>query len=267
MQNNIEIINAYIESLSKEKKISESTIEVYKKEINEFIDYIYPENIVSINSFNIMRYIEKLKENYSERTIKRKLISINGLYKYLFKKEIILLNPLEEIKFEVASRETSTTFNNGEINILLDYCEENPKGIRDKLLISLLMSSGVKINDLLGIKLKDIIGFKEINILKKNGRISIFLEEKDGNLLKKYILENRDKIEEERDEYLFKNLSRQNFRARFIKYSKMAGIKGEMSPNEIKKIVEQKKNYEKLDKIDTLEKIRAEYIKIGIGDD
>lgn len=267
MQNNIEIIHTYIESLSREKKISQNTIEVYKKEINEFIDYIYPENILSVNSLKIMKYIEQLKENFSERTIKRKLISINGLYKYLFRKEMILLNPLEEIKFQIASKETSTNFNNGEINNLLDYCEENPKGIRDKLLINLLLSSGLKINDLLDIKLKDIIGFEEINILKKNGRISISLEEKDRNLLKRYILENRNKIDEEREEYLFKNLSRQNFRARFIKYSKMAGIKGDISPNEIKKITEQKKNSEKLDKIDTLEKIRAEYVKIGIGDD
>ncbi|MGL5054234.1 MAG: tyrosine-type recombinase/integrase [Fusobacteriaceae bacterium] len=267
MQNNIELIYTYIESLSREKKISQNTIEVYQKEIGEFIDYIYPENILSANNLKVMRYIEKLKENYSERTIKRKLISINGLYKFLFKNEIILLNPLDGIKFEIAPKKTSTNFNNGEINTLLDYCEENPKGVRDKLLISLLLSSGLKINDLLDIKTKDIIGFEEINILKKNGRISISLEEKDKILLKRYILENRDKIEEEREEYLFKNLTRQNFRARFIKYSKMAGIKGDISPNEIKKITEQKKNSEKLDKIDTLEKIRAEYIKIGIGDD
>ena len=53
----------------------------------------------------------------------------------------------------------------------------------------------------------------------------------------KYILEMRDKIDEPKGEYLFKNLSRQNFRARFIKYSKLAGIEAAVSPNEVKNTI------------------------------
>ncbi len=269
MQNssNIDIMKSYIEAIEKEGKVSVNTIEVYKKEINEFAEYIYPENLLNINSLKIMKYIEKLSEKYSSRTIKRKLISLNGLYKYFFKTEKILLNPLEEIKFKVQIEEERVNIEKGEIKSLLDCCEETPKGFRDKLLINLLMKSGVKINDLINIKLKDIIGFQEINILKKNGRIAISLDESGKELLEKYILEMRDKIDEPKGEYLFKNLSRQNFRARFIKYSKLAGIEAAVSPNEVKNLSNVSKSAEKLERETFLEKIREKYIEIGIGDD
>ena len=65
---------------------------------------------------------------------------------------------------------------------------------------------------------------------------------------------------------MFPELSRQNFRARFIAYGKKAGIDHEVSPNMIKKANSQYRESEE-GRETLLEKIKKVYLEIGIGDD
>lgn len=260
-------VESYLQGLEHQGQINRETLEGYKKELELFKEFVYPESLVTQTNYGILRYIEKLKERYSPLTIKKKVTILNGFYKYLLKKEIIEVNPVEGVTLPTNQKARERQVDKGEIRSVLDYCDNDPKGTRDKLLITLISLSGEKINDLLSIKLDDIILFKEINILKKKGIIKVELDEESSQLLRDYIENKRDKIEEPREEYLFKNLSRQNFRARFIKYCKMAGINEEISPVEIKKIVKKERDSLVEEGLEREKKIKEAYIKIGIGDD
>lgn len=267
MEGNNKIISSYFQGLERQKKVKIDTLKGYKKELELFEKFIYPESFITQTNYSILRYIERLEERYSPLSIKKKITVLNGFYNNMLKNGVIDINPVSEITLGTIPKERESKVKKGEIRGVCDYCGVDPKGLRDKLLITLLTVTGEKITDLLSIRTRDIILFKEINILKKNGVIRLELDSETSEFLKEYIENQRDKIQEGREEYLFKELSRQNFRARFKKYCKMAGIENEISPTEIKKIFKQEKDSSKISELERMEIIRETYIKIGIGDD
>ncbi len=268
LSNSKKIVDDYIVNLMKKGRVSEETIEIYKNEIEDFLKFIGNDDILKVRPLKIMNYVQFLKKNFSDSSVKRRLASINGFFKYLLKTEKINCNPTEGINVKIEVKPIKSKVEIGEINSILDFCPENSKGKRDKLVIELLRTSGLKINEILEIKISDIIKNKEINILKKTGKVVIHLEEKESLSLKEFIEEFRNQIDEKKENYLFKELTRQNFRARFIKYCKLAGIEEEISPIEIKKTVKEMIiAKEKKESPSYMDKIREIYMKIGIGDE
>ncbi|MGL4687298.1 MAG: tyrosine-type recombinase/integrase [Fusobacteriaceae bacterium] len=268
LDNSKKILESYTLNLIKKGRVSKETIEIYKNEIESFLNFIGDDDILKVSPLKILNYIEFLKKNFSDSSVKRRLASVNGFFKYLLKKEKINSNPIEGINVKIEVKPIKSKVEIEEIDSILDCCPKDPKGQRDKLIIELFKSSGLKISEILEIKISDIIKNKEINILKKTGKIVINLNEKETDSLKKFIEEFRNQIDEKKENYLFKELTRQNFRARFMKYCKLAGIEGQISPIEIKKTVK-KLNIakEKSESSSYIDRIRDVYMKIGIGDE
>ena len=262
-----ELKNRYISELKKLEKVSGTTISIYEKEIVEFIEYLKEEDALKIGALKIDFYIKKMKEIYSEVSVKRKIASLNGFYKYLQKRGDVETNPFFGIKFVVGKTvEQRVEIPFYEFEKIKQSCDETPKGIRDKFFITLLMKKNIKINDIVNIKMKDVIKKNEICSLKKTEIKVIFLEPCEEKLLEEY-LANRDLIEEGFEEKLFKGLTRQNFRIRFQNYCKNLGLK-EMSPSQIKNTIQKIEVRESLENNSLkLEKIREEYMRIKIGDE
>ncbi|MGL5123542.1 MAG: tyrosine-type recombinase/integrase [Fusobacteriaceae bacterium] len=268
LDSSLKILEGYIINLIKKGRVSKETIEIYRNEIEDFIKFLENDDILKITPLKILSYIKNLKKNLLDSSVKRRLASINGLFKYLLKKEKITCNPIEGINIKIEIKPIKTKVEIEEINSILECCPKDSKGQRDKLVIELFKSSGLKISEILEIRMSDIINNKEINILKKTGKVVVNLNEKEATSLKEFIEEFRNEINEKKENYLFKELTRQNFRARFIKYCKLAGIKEEISPIEIKKTV---KNLiiakEKQESSSYIDRIKDVYMKIGIGDE
>lgn len=267
MSDNFRFLDEYRVQQELEGRVSQATLDIYMGEISDFLYSLRDEELEETDLVKAMRYIESLRESFAPHSIKRRLVSLNSFFKFLLKKGIIKNNPFEEIRVEAQVRDESPKLTQGEIRRVMDFCKDDPKGFRDRVIISLLFQTGLKINDVLNIRIEEVINPREIITLKKSGLLKIQVEGESSQLLKEYLELYRGKIEEESERLLFKNLSRQNFRARFMKYCKNAGVKGEISPIEIKKRGLEERRESTLTKEALLQEIKREYMKIGIGDD
>ncbi|MGL5963989.1 MAG: tyrosine-type recombinase/integrase [Fusobacteriaceae bacterium] len=262
MEDNLRLLEKYINSLKEYGRNSEETIEIYRREVDDFLVFIDQAKIVELEDDVQMRYVEKLKKSYSPLSVKRKIASISGFYKYLIKKSKLDYNPFLDIKIFLEKKDNSPKITEGEIRRIIDYCKDDFKGKRDRLVIHLLFISGLKINQILKIRKENIINFSEISILEKNGIEVIKLDLEGIEILKKYL----EEIESKKEENLFENFTRQSFRARFMNYSKKAGIVTPISPIEIKKSVIEKKK-ECIDQNNFFQEMKKEYMRIRIGDE
>ena len=159
----IELKNIYINEIKIINKISPATCLIYEKEINEFAIFLNGDNLFEVSPLQIEFYLNKMKEVYSDISIKRKLSSLNGFYKFLQKKGHLEKNPFLGITFTIKKVEpilSSITLEDFEN--LKNICDGTPKGIRDKLFITLLMKKETRINDIINIKINDIINKNEI---------------------------------------------------------------------------------------------------------
>lgn len=156
-------LEQFIEYLLLEKKYSQLTVNAYQKDIESFIKFFeleYGEVVVEeINYAQIRQWIISLVESkISNRSINRKVSALNSFFKFLLKVETITQNPLAKHKALKTSKKVQVPFSEVEINkVLEEFNHDNTfEGIRNKLIIELFYSTGIRRIELIEIKLSDL---------------------------------------------------------------------------------------------------------------
>jgi integrase/recombinase XerC len=169
---------SFTDYLLLEKNYSKLTVKAYKNDLENFKSFIKAEyecdTVLQVNYSQIRNWIVSLVEsNISNRSINRKLSSLNTYYKYLLKIGDIKVNPLAKHKALKTSKKIQIPFSESEINMVLDelYFEKDFEGIRNKLIIELFYSTGIRRIELVELKLSNInFESKTLKVLGKRNK-------------------------------------------------------------------------------------------------
>ena len=155
-------IQKFIDYLLLEKKYSQNTVVAYKNDIEAFQLFLTQEfsdfNISKANYSQIRTWVVQLVDSkISNRTINRKVSSLNSYYKFLLKTTSIEFNPLVKHKALKVSKKIQIPFSETEVNSVLNSIDTNTfEGLRDKLIVELFYSTGIRRIELVQLQLKDI---------------------------------------------------------------------------------------------------------------
>ena len=206
---NLEIINFWIMSiqsftdfLSSEKKYADNTVLAYRKDIEVFQSFLGKEYGVSelkkVHYNQIRRWITILvDQGLSNRSVNRKISSLNSYYKFLIKTAQLKTSPLAKHKALKIQKKLHIPFSENEIAAVLNT---DPRGhfeaTRNSLIIELLYSTGMRRTELIQLKLRDIdFDQHQIKVLgKRNKERYIPLLKSVQKSLKTYI-NLRDQLE------------------------------------------------------------------------
>ena len=265
MRDNIDFVEKFFSDARENQRFSDSTLDMYSRDINEFKEFLGEKDILEVTNETILNYIESLKIRYSDRSIYRKVSSLKTFYKYLLQNRIIESLPIQDIQLPKLQKFVPKELELYELNMILEQCGESFEGLRDSLIIK-LYETGLQINDILNLTRDSLkrYEFKSVVVNRGKNLFSETIPQELGDRLKEFVHIVEEVFPE--SERVFPELSRQNFRARFIAYGKKAGIDHEVSPNMIKKANSQYRESEEGREI-LLEKIKKVYLEIGIGDD
>lgn len=172
------MIDSFLEYLFLEKKYSANTISAYKTDLVAFKDFCETDfNIINLTevAYPIVRswIVNLVHQKISNRSINRKITSLNSFYKFLLKTHQIEINPLSKHKSLKSVNKLQIPFSVKEINDAINSISENSdfKTIRNKLIIELLYSTGVRKSELIYIKERDIdFGNKTLKVLGKRNK-------------------------------------------------------------------------------------------------
>lgn len=172
------LLQSFLDYLLLEKNYSELTIKAYGKDIQSFLDFLKEEykdeNLKEVNYAQIRTWIIKMvNQNISNRSINRKISSLNSFFKFLIKTEHIKINPLVKHKALKTSKKVQVPFSEEEINSVLNKIShaDSFEGVRNKLIIELFYATGIRRIELINIKLKDIdLESKTVKILGKRNK-------------------------------------------------------------------------------------------------
>ncbi|WP_028283623.1 tyrosine-type recombinase/integrase [Olleya marilimosa] len=205
------LLKAFLDYLLLEKKYSQLTVNAYKKDIETFLNFVNEEDqtttIKEVHYSQIRSWIVSLvQKDITNRSINRKISALNSFYKFLLKIEEVNLNPLSKHKALKTSKKVQIPFSEKEIATVLDQInhDQDFEGLRNKLIIELFYSTGIRRIELINIKLKDVdLINKTVKILgKRNKERIIPLLPMIVNSVNSYKLE-RNKLETITDnEYL-----------------------------------------------------------------
>ena len=171
-------IKSFIDYLQLEKKYSHNTIKAYENDIMSFSDYNKNEfdqsSINKVDYSQLRSWIVKLVESkISNRSINRKISSLNTYYKFLLKIEKIKKNPLDNHRALKTKKIIQLPFSEKEVISALDInnFQNSFEGKRDRLIIEMLYSTGIRRIELTDLKIKDIdFSSKRIKVLGKRNK-------------------------------------------------------------------------------------------------
>ena len=167
-----QIINEYIEYLDAIRGYSKNTIIAYKTDLLNYFQFI---NTYNKNYYDIEKYIQHLSKNkYKKTTINRKINTIINFLKWCKSYKNINIKEIKNIKNLRTEKKLPTVLTSSYINKLLDSIPiSTTKDVRDRSIIELLYSSGLRLSELTNLKLNDIKNNQSIKVTGKGNKVRI----------------------------------------------------------------------------------------------
>ncbi|PQM57701.1 MAG: site-specific tyrosine recombinase XerD [Rhodobacteraceae bacterium] len=199
-----ELLREYLEYLENIKGYSKYTIISYKTDIQKYFEYL---NKNKLNYYDIEKYIQNLSKNkYAKTTINRKIVSITNFFKWCKNKKKLNIKDIKTIKNMKTERKLPTILTSNYINKLLDTIPTSTtKEVRDRSIIEILYSSGLRVSEITNLKLNDVKQNKSIKVLGKGNKVRILpMTDKAYNLLQLWVNTHRDDyINKYSNKYIF----------------------------------------------------------------
>ena len=172
--NNSDIHN-FLEYVQKQKNYSTNTLKNYEIDIYEFFNYLSKEclSYKDISYEDITGYLIFLNnKKLSVSTISRKLSSLRSFYRYLFNSDIIKNNPMKFVSSPKKEKKLPRYLSLDEVKEIFEVPNINvPLGQRDRLILEILYSTGIRVSELVNLKMDDIdLDGKEIRVLGKGNK-------------------------------------------------------------------------------------------------
>lgn len=156
------LISHFLEYLELEKKYSHHTLAAYRNDLNSFSGYIMGEfdqqDLSQVHYSQIRSWIVSLAESHlSNRSINRKVSSLKSFYKFLLKTRQIEVSPLAaHIPLKTAQK-AQIPFSEKEVQQALDLIKlVGFEDYRDKVVLEIFYTTGIRRAELLGIKITDL---------------------------------------------------------------------------------------------------------------
>jgi integrase/recombinase XerC len=168
-------IQQFIQYLSLEKNASPHTCRCYRKDLEGFEDflrssgmYLNPAGVVEIKGVDrlaIRKYMSFLHRKNKKSSIARKISTLRSFFKYLIREQVISSNPAKSVSTPKVEKTLPTTLTVDEAFRLMESPKSLPEKpsdvskenrLRDRAILELLYSSGVRVSELVGLNLNQL---------------------------------------------------------------------------------------------------------------
>jgi len=227
----------FLSTLKLERNYSNETIRAYNRDIEDFIGFIEKEDlkVKNISKKDIRMFLSLLMEKkYSKSKILRVISSLRSFWKFLNENEFLSGNPFLGISGPKKERKIPDYIDYREIEVIFSKPDlKNWRGVRDRALLEILYSAGIRVSELVGLKQEDVDWWGGMLKVYGKGKKERFVP--IGNVALE-ILEDYLKMRPFKNVYVFLNsrggvLTQRSVRRIIDKYIKLAAIDKKISPH------------------------------------
>lgn len=180
-----------------EKRLSENSVEAYMRDLEQFAHFVLVKWDVpprKVEREMVERYLEWLYDEGREKSSQARMLSgIRSFFNYLLLNDEITTSPAEQISAPKVGRTLPDVLTTEEIDRLISSIEiESTKGLRDRAMIEVLYSCGLRVSELISLRMGDLFfGEGYIRVVGKGNkqrlvpisdlareRISLYLDER-----------------------------------------------------------------------------------------
>ena len=232
----------FFDFLENEKKLSDNTLQSYKRDLKQFKKYLesYEIHYNRVKENDIKDYIREMQEQGKKASsISRGIASIRSFYQFVLKNKKIKVDPTQNIQSPKIEKRIPSVLTAKEVELLLNQPKDvDLKGIRDKAMLEFAYATGMRVTEIISLNIDD-INLDEGYVVCKNAnkQRKIPLGTMSLKALKEYVDEARDVlVKTEGEQALFVNingtrLTRQGFWKIIKFYKEQAHIEKDITPH------------------------------------
>jgi len=235
-----EMLSKFLEYLEYQKEYSSNTLKAYETDILQFFKFLKNKKIRSFKEVDyrfFLDFISSLKadEKYTEKSIARKVAGIKAFFKFLYRRRLIKNNPALLLYTPKVPEKLPDFLSEEEVVKII----ESPKGsswqvLRDRAILELLYSTGIRVGELVSLTLKDINFVDETIKVKGKGKKERIVPV--GTPAMKALIEYIEQKPYSKVDAVFlnkygKTLTERSVERLVDKYSKRAGIGKKVTPH------------------------------------
>jgi integrase/recombinase XerC len=169
-------IDDFLQYLAQEKRMSPHTVSNYQRDLKQLV--VFCESLElsvwqSIKSSHIRQFISQLhRQGLASRSIQRSLSAIRSFYRYLIREGLADNNPAQAVQAPKGEKRLPSTLDVDQMTGLLDGTQQDTMiGSRDRAMMELFYSSGLRLAELQGLDLRDVdFGAELVHVLGKGNK-------------------------------------------------------------------------------------------------
>jgi len=241
---NTELIDQFIDYYWLSTGASKNTLAAYRSDLKIFNKWLAGKSFISVNSKHIQDYFsDRQKNNISSSSQARILTCLHSFYQYLLANQLIKKDPTEQLSQPKLEKKLPVFLNIQEVEKLLEAPSSSSLfGQRDRAMLELLYSCGLRVSELINLSYHN-INLKEefIRIHGKGNKERVLpMGEIAIDYLTKYETNARPMLLKngQSESYFLSNrgsaMSRQNFFYIIKAYANQVGIDKPLSPHSLR---------------------------------
>jgi integrase/recombinase XerD len=154
-------IHVFLSYLRVEKGLAQNTILAYGRDLKKFAAFLRKRQklrLEDVNREDVVDFLSSLyKEKLDSRSVARYLVSLRGLCKFAVMEEMITVDPTENLESPKLRSSLPTYLRVDEVDKLLQAPNLNTAfGLRDRAMLEVLYSTGLRVSELLNLRIADI---------------------------------------------------------------------------------------------------------------
>jgi integrase/recombinase XerC len=153
------MVESFLKYLQFEKRVSKHTLEAYKGDLQQFSDFLATTFEVTYTheaDYGMIRswIIQLVEEEQKPVSINRKIACLRSYFKFLLKEQALAKNPMVKIRVLKTQKRLPTFVKESDMVNLLDHVtfDDSFEGWRDKLMLELFYSTGIRLSELIELK-------------------------------------------------------------------------------------------------------------------
>lgn len=151
---------AFFEYLAIEKQFSQHTISNYRRDVSRFFQFLQQQeitNLEAVDQGHILQYLSKLRrQGLQARTIQRWLSALRSFFQFSVNRGYAVTNIANAVSAPKPNKRLPNTLDVDQVARLLELKGTSWQDIRDRAMLELLYSSGLRLSELVGLDITDV---------------------------------------------------------------------------------------------------------------
>jgi integrase/recombinase XerC len=157
--NSEDLLADYLRHLKDERRLSPHTISAYRRDLTAFSEFCRRSSLdlTALDSYHVRQFAAEChRKGSSPRSIARRLSAVRRFLGYLVVQELVSANPALSVQAPKPGRRLPATMDTDQVASLLALEGDDTFTVRDRAMLELLYSSGLRLSELVGLDLADL---------------------------------------------------------------------------------------------------------------